>query len=182
MLFLYMRYTEASFLKLQVCRERHALIGGFFIAGCVVFFILDRMGVVPFTWRTPGNTSLQYARILVETGAVIGISLLAIAGVVITPFLEETIFRFGLLQWTLQRTNSWFVAITVSALVFGLAHTTAFSQNNPRLAVETFAFGVFAGWCVFRRQGRIGIALALHSAKNAVEFASLIATASARLR
>lgn len=176
-LFLYLRFAEAEFMKLQLLGEREVVVGAVFLSSLLLFFLLDKFGVWPFTWRTIGNTSLDYARVLVRTNALIGIGILALSGIAITPILEETIFRFGVIQWTLQRTNSWVLSVVFSALVFAGAHAMAFSQHSLRLAVETFAFSTFTGWCVFKRKGRVGIPLALHAAKNTAELVSLIAAA-----
>jgi len=179
-LLLYLRFADAEFLKLQLSGENHRVLGAVFLGSLILFVFLDNVGVLPFTWRTMENGSLQYARILVDTRAVLGVVILGVSGVLITPVIEEAVFRFGVIQWTLRRTHAWSVSVGLSAVLFGLAHTTPFSQHNSRLAAETFAFGLFTGWCVFKRQGRIGIPIALHAAKNAAEFVGLIAAANLR--
>jgi len=149
-LILYLRFADAEFLKLQLKGESRRGLGAVFLVSLISFVLLDRSGVLPYTWRTGENDSLGYARILVDSRAVLGIVVLGISGFLITPVIEEVIFRFGVIQWTLRRTNAWSLSIGISAVLFGLAHMVPFSPAKPRLALETFAFGLLTGWCVFK--------------------------------
>lgn len=85
-----------------------------------------------------------------------------IALVIITPIVEEIIFR-GFLYRALKSTTPKIVAILASSAIFGLAHM----QWN--VAVDTFVLSIFLIW-IYERTGSLVSSMLLHSIKNCLAF------------
>ena len=94
---------------------------------------------------------------------VVALTLLVVIG---APIVEELFFR-GLLQRSLQRRVGPAWAVTVSAVLFGLAHFE--SIQLPALVL----FGVVLGTLAYRT-GRLGPGIFAHMAFNAVTVFSLV--------
>lgn len=85
--------------------------------------------------------------------------------VLVTPFIEEVLFRGVIFHGLRRRLPFWLSSIVVS-LVFAAAH----GQWN--VAVDTFALSLMLCWLTERSRS-IFPAILLHSAKNAVAFVLL---------
>lgn len=85
-----------------------------------------------------------------------------IALVIITPIVEEIIFR-GFLYRSLKSTTTKIIAVLITSLVFGLAHM----QWN--VAVDTFVLSLFLIW-VYESTGSLVSSIILHSVKNCLAF------------
>ena len=94
--------------------------------------------------------------------------LAALMAVVLAPFAEEVFYR-GLLLATLARTSPPRTAITVQAVIFGLAHVIGRPEQLP-LAIPLAAVGWCAGWLALRTRS-IGPAILVHATFNAIQFA-----------
>lgn len=92
--------------------------------------------------------------------------------VVFAPIAEEVLFRgyfFGRLN---ERTGKW-VAVLVTAVIFGLLHVLGFTETGLVLqwsaAADTFAMGLTAG--ILRLlSGSVWAGVILHMVKNAVAY------------
>ncbi len=92
--------------------------------------------------------------------------------VVMAPFAEELLFRGYFLGRMKEKTGKW-VAVFVTALVFGLMHLLSFTDTGLVLqwsaAADTFAMGLVAGLLrVFT--GSIWAGVVLHAIKNGIAF------------
>lgn len=96
----------------------------------------------------------------------LGVALLVVMAVVGAAVTEEVCYR-GLWVRALQNRFATPVAITVSAVVFGLVHLDPLA--TPPLAL----FGAVAAWLA-TRHGRLGPAIWAHVGFNALAVASLV--------
>ena len=84
-----------------------------------------------------------------------------VSTVVLAPLCEELFFR-GLLQSMVRRWASPTVAIGVSSVLFGIAHTGDQPQNTPSLIVLGIALGI-----AYERSGRLWTSIGIHALFNA---------------
>lgn len=82
--------------------------------------------------------------------------------VIITPVIEEMIFRGFLFRGIAKSSNFWIAALG-SSLIFGFAH------GQLVAGVDTFIFGVVA-CALVSRTGSLWPAIAFHGLKNAAAF------------
>jgi membrane protease YdiL (CAAX protease family) len=90
----------------------------------------------------------------------------AVTAVVLAPLFEETLFRGVLLPVLAQRWGG-VAAVTISALVFGIAHLSL--GELPPL----FVLGLGLGWLRLQ-SGRLGASVLMHSLWNGLTFANLL--------
>ena len=93
------------------------------------------------------------------------VALFVLAVVAIGPLVEEVLFRGALLRWLLSKMGkAW--AILLSAVAFGLVHI---SDPGAAFAVPgLIVIGIVLAWTTVRREGRIGMAIAIHAGVNLV--------------
>lgn len=154
-------------------------IAKFIGLACAVSFALNALNLWPFTWRWAGDPSAQYLRALVENHDWLAIAIWAGLVTVITPIIEEVVFRFGILRALARYTRSPWIGILGSSLLFGIAHLgywPIWQPDRPHLVNASWlvAFSVLLGWLTLRRQGNITPAIVIHSARNALELGLLI--------
>ncbi|MGI8775939.1 MAG: CPBP family intramembrane glutamic endopeptidase [Acidimicrobiales bacterium] len=101
----------------------------------------------------------------------VGLTVFVIVG---APIVEELFFR-GLLLGSLRRRVPDAVAITLSALLFGLAHFQDATAGGLLLVVSLFAFGVVLALMAVR-SGRLGPAMWAHATFNAFTVIVLLVT------
>lgn len=94
---------------------------------------------------------------------VAGFLLSIVLVVAVAPLIEEIVFR-GVLQEALALEFDWRVAVSISAALFALYHTT------PWLFAPLFVVGVACGWLAHTRATLLP-AIALHAAYNALPVA-----------
>jgi membrane protease YdiL (CAAX protease family) len=145
-----------------------------------VSFALNAVNLWPFTWRWAGDPSAAYIGALVENHSWLAIGIWAGIVAVITPIIEEVVFRFGVLRVVARYTRSPWMGILGSSLLFGVAHLGYWPIWYPDLqhlvnASWLVVFSVLLGWVTLRRQGNITLAIAVHSARNTLELGLLIA-------
>jgi membrane protease YdiL (CAAX protease family) len=98
-----------------------------------------------------------------ETG--LDMALFVLAVVVVGPLVEEVLFRGALLRWLRAKVSSTW-AIVISAAAFGSVHIM---DPGAAFAVPgLFVIGLVLAWTVVKRQGRIGMAIAIHAGVNLV--------------
>lgn len=90
----------------------------------------------------------------------------AVTAVVLAPLFEETLFRGVLLPVLAQRWGG-VAAVTISALVFGIAHLSL--GELPPL----FVLGLGLGWLRLQ-SGRLGASVLMHGLWNGLTFANLL--------
>lgn len=95
----------------------------------------------------------------------LALSLAFISLVVLTPILEETIFRGVLFKGLRKRTSFWLTALATS-LLFALAH----GQWN--VAIDTFAMGMVCAYVV-EKTDSILPSILIHALKNGLAFTLL---------
>jgi len=101
----------------------------------------------------------------------VGLTVFVVIG---APVVEELFFR-GLLLRGLRRRLPDAVAITLSSVLFGLAHFQGVSAGGLVLVVSLFAFGVVLAVLAVRT-GRLGPGIWAHAAFNAFTVVVLVAT------
>ncbi len=103
-----------------------------------------------------------------------GLAGLAVFVIIGAPFVEELFFR-GLLLRGLRRRMPDAVAISVSSLLFGLAHFQDVSAGGLVLVTSLFAFGVVLAILAVR-SGRLGPGIWAHATFNAFTVVALVLT------
>jgi membrane protease YdiL (CAAX protease family) len=93
--------------------------------------------------------------------------------VLMAPFAEELLFRGYFLGRLKERTGKW-VAVLLSAAVFGLLHLFALNSGGHIViqwatAADTFALGIVAG-SLRLVSGSIWAGMLLHGLKNAIAY------------
>jgi len=101
----------------------------------------------------------------------VGLTVFVVVG---APIVEELFFR-GLLLGSLRRRMPDAVAITLSALLFGLAHFQDATAGGLLLVVSLFAFGVVLAVLAVR-SGRLGPGMWAHATFNAFTVIVLLLT------
>ncbi|HEX3393294.1 MAG TPA: CPBP family intramembrane glutamic endopeptidase [Acidimicrobiales bacterium] len=104
----------------------------------------------------------------------VGLVGLIVFVVIGAPIVEELFFR-GLFLRSLQRRLPDWAAITLSGLLFGLAHLQDASAGGLILFVSLFAFGVVLAVAAVR-SGRLGPGIWAHATFNAFTVAVLLLT------
>jgi membrane protease YdiL (CAAX protease family) len=91
--------------------------------------------------------------------------------VLVSPVLEELLFRGVVLRGLMLRTGFWPAAVA-SSVCFGALHATAVGLEGLPVVLATGVFGL--GLCVLtRRTGRLGPAIGVHSLRNALAVATV---------
>ena len=158
-------------------------LGGVVAATVLCSALLNALDVWPFMWRWAGDTSAEYARILVGSGRWLTLGIWAALGIVVAPFVEEAVFRFGILRLILRHTHSAWLAILGSSLLFALGHLGYWPIGRSDLqhlvnSAWLFAFSLLLGWLTICGRGNIMAAVAVHSARNALELGLLLVALS----
>lgn len=139
-----------------------------------VSIILDLVNLWPFTWRAAQNTTPIHLASLVGHRNWVGFTLLAAKSVLLVPMLEEVIFRFGVLRGVARLTHSTHVGVLISAILFALLHLSLSPDGTVVLnALWLFFFSIVLGYVTDARQGRLGIAIASHAARNLIELVTM---------
>jgi membrane protease YdiL (CAAX protease family) len=147
------------------------------LASCFTAWILDALHIWPWIWRTPGSPGLGYVELLWQEKDVEGLGIYISIWVVANPFLEEVLFRFGILRILNKITRRPRVAAVGSAVAFAIAH---FGSGIPSAkseivhAVGLFTMGLVLALLTQWRQGRLGVAISVHCARNGLEFISML--------
>jgi membrane protease YdiL (CAAX protease family) len=92
-------------------------------------------------------------------------ALVAVAGCVLAPILEEALFR-GILLKGLLRNYRPAVAIGQSALLFGLVHF------NPAQSINALLIGLLSGWLYYRTRS-LALCIAVHALHNSLSFGTI---------
>jgi CAAX protease family protein len=154
------RYLSASWsdLGLRNFRWRHVVIG--VVVGVLAGFVagwlanaIDRGQYTDFIGRAAAAGTLPWRIVILVVTAVL------------SPFVQELVFRGLLLQGLLQRTNVA-LAIAASAAAFALVH----AASGTAAVVNAFILGIVLG-ALFVRLRTLTAPIAAHIAINA--FASL---------
>lgn len=163
-------------LKLSFSRENRAVVMVVAAATLLGSLILDAAEIWPFAWRWVDAASLLPATILVREHAWGSIALSVLIWCMIDPFLEEVVFRIGILQLISAKTGSIVGAISGSALLFAALHLIPFGTWQRGLwpyAATLFSAGVLLGVLTVYRGGRVWAPFAFHAMRNATESGSL---------
>jgi membrane protease YdiL (CAAX protease family) len=86
---------------------------------------------------------------------------------IIVPIAEELLFR-GMLQSTLKKFMSRYMAISVAAAIFALFHFSPEQGfSNIELLASLFTFALFLGY-IYEREGSLWAPIALHATFNSI--------------
>ncbi len=145
----------------------------------VLSFLLNGLGLWPFSWRWPSDSTARIAHEVVSAGAWVALGWWIVLAAIATPIIEEIIFRYWLLKAVARTTRSARLAIGVSSLLFGVAHLGYWPIWHPDVqhltnAAWLFAGSVALGHLTVRADGRLGVALAAHMTRNGCEVAVLL--------
>lgn len=128
----------------------------------LIWSVIAALGlVIPSTWiqeqmpELPNLVEQEFDMILKDRWGYVAIGLLA-------PLAEEIVFRGAVLRSLLTRQRPW-VAITISAVLFAVAHL------NPAQMPHAFAIGLLLGW-LYWRTGSILPGMAYHWANNSAAY------------
>ena len=158
-------------------------LAGAAVVTLFVAVLLNNSGLWPFTWRWRGDSTLAYASALIqgdEWGAmVLWVSL----GVLLNPFIEEVVFRFGLLQYVRRVTGSPAMAIISTSVLFGVLHLGYLPPDRSHIVNSfwIFTFSTVLAWLTLRRNGNITLSLATHITFNFVTWFFLFLAAQSSL-
>lgn len=118
--------------------------------------------IIPALWlqeqmpELPNLIEEQFGMILTTPWGYVAVGLLA-------PFAEEVVFRGAVLRQLLTTRLTPLAAVSVSALLFALAHL------NPAQMPHAFLVGLLLGW-MYWRTGSILPGMAYHWANNSVAY------------
>lgn len=132
--------------------DRPTLMTGAALAPALYLVVGTALALLPEAWLE----SYSEASAGIETGTFTGV----VAVVVVAPVVEELIFR-GLMLNRLSRVMPGWLAVVLSAAVFGVCH------GHPVWFAYTFVVGAFFGWIDLRAQSILPSILG-HLAFNAI--------------
>lgn len=128
----------------------------------LVWSVIAALGLlIPSAWlqemmpELPNLVEQQFHQILLNRWGYLSIALLA-------PLAEEIVFRGAILRSLLTTQRPW-VAISLSAFLFALAHL------NPAQLPHAFLVGLLLGW-MYWRTGSILPGMAYHWANNSAAY------------
>lgn len=150
------------------------LIVSVLLGGLMLSLLLDCRGVWPFTWRSPRNSASIHVATLLGRGNWLGLMLLAVRVILITPVVEEVVFRYVLLREATRLPGGKYAGVLVSATAFAALHLA--EDNDPVMAYNAswlFFFSIVLGWTILVRQGKLGFSLAAHASRNIAELLAL---------
>lgn len=149
----------AAHLRLRSCRRYLPWLAVAtvmkLVLGLSTLVLHDRLAARRLLPQLPDDTDIIAPEFLAQP---LGPVALFLALAVTAPLIEEFAFR-GRAQHTLEHAFGAIPAITASAIVFSVLHGRVD-------AVHHLAFGVFAGWVVWRT-GSIWSAVFMHALNNA---------------
>jgi membrane protease YdiL (CAAX protease family) len=150
---------------------------------CILAFTLNYLGVWPFTWRWPSDSSRQIAAIGIENGDVWAFILWGITTIAVTPLIEETVFRNWIPRGLLRISRSRIVAIIGSSALFAVGHLgywPLWASDRLRMinAVFLFLASCLLASTVLNRRGCYSLAVTAHVSYNALSYLTLIWAAS----
>lgn len=152
------------------------------VTAATATWLLDALHLWPWVWRSPGAPGRGYASLLMSQKNAVGLAVYFATWALANPLLEEVLFRFGVLRLISRVSRRPAAAIGASALAFSAAHFAGGfppSKGAVMHAVGLFVMGVVLAALARWRQGRIAIPVAVHGARNGLEFVTmLISTAS----
>jgi membrane protease YdiL (CAAX protease family) len=127
--------------------------------------LLARLVYVHLTHHAPPEHPILEA--VAKRPPAADVAVLVALAVLVIPFFEELFFR-GLIQTTLMRLGRPWLAILISALVFGFAHS-----GVPQTVPTIFVLGLALGF-VFYRTRSLAASFALHALFNLFNLALAI--------
>lgn len=155
---------------------------GTIVLVAVLSLLLNATGLWPFGWRWEYDSNVALVQALLARAHFLALLYWLLLYGVGVPFLEEVVFRFGLLQTLKRWTGSSFAAVTVSALIFGLLHL-GYPPWSPDLehkwnAIAVTIFALALGSLVLKQNGRISTAIMIHVTLNSVSEVMLVIAAT----
>lgn len=161
--------------------ERPAILVLSFLLAGIAATMLDGFGLWPWIWRwNPAPWGFAEDTLGTRSFNVAILTLLLFG--VVTPILEEIIFRVGVQGVARRWLGSENVAIVVTSMLFTLGHTglaLPTSRGEVSHLSSLFVFSLLLGWITARRDGRAGVAIAMHMGRNTAEQLFLLAAVSA---
>lgn len=164
----------------RVARSLRASLRAWLAAGvcaALLSFILSATRAWPWVWQWPNSPAFVLARELAQGPHVVASTAFALGWGVVSPAIEETVFRGGLLAFSSR--SSRVFATSASAVFFTLAH---FGGRLPLPGVQSthaawlLVFSLVLSCLTFAERWGLGAAIAAHSSRNLTEIAtSLIA-------
>ncbi len=134
------------------------VVAGAAITPALYGLVILVLGLLPAAWLTDYN---QASASLSDTGI-----LAFLSTVLLPPLVEEVVFR-GLVLSRLRQVMSGWLAVVLSALVFGLCH------GQPVWMGYAFVLGLFFGWLTLRARSILP-AMAAHFVFNAIGHISVL--------
>src|SRR5687767_10836452 len=154
------RPRMAAHLRLRSCRPYLPLLtlatGTKLLAMVSTLALHQQLAARHMLPRMPNDEDVASPELLAQP---LGPIALFLAMVVLGPLIEEFVFR-GRVQHTLEHAFGLVPAIASSAIVFSVLHGRVD-------AVHHLAFGVFAGWVVWRT-GSLWSAVYMHALNNGI--------------
>ncbi|MCA9581263.1 MAG: CPBP family intramembrane metalloprotease [Myxococcales bacterium] len=129
------------------------------IAGAAYQFPLAEISNAAQEWWPVPLAKQELMARLLSPGSVVELLAVVAAIVLVAPLTEEVLFR-GVLLGGLDRRYGAFIAIPLSAALFGLCHFV------PSAVVYATAAGLLLGW-IGLRVGSIAVTVVMHAAVNA---------------
>lgn len=142
---------------------------GWPLYGIVVLWMVPIIFIVNLLLETLSLEDLNaevFSRLVYDPWGVLGI-------VLVGPFTEELVFRMGIQRHLVRHRMRPWVAILLTALIFGAIH------GNPAQIPGAVAFGVVLGW-LYWRSGTIWMPVAAHVFNNLAGVALIWLTGDAQ--
>lgn len=138
-----------------------------FFGACmgIAVLALAAQFVLGMVLPSAGDPTLDHGGINPLTGQTVALLVVVLLTTPLQSAGEEYVFRGYLLQAVGSITRQAWLALTVTSLLFALAHGV---QNFP-LFFDRFMFGFIAGWLVIRTGG-LEAGIALHILNNLLAF------------
>lgn len=148
---------------------------GLAAVACVVTIIgsvmLNNLGAWPFAWRSPDDPARVFVAALLAGRQWGALTLWLLFAAIVAPFIEEVVFRFGVLQSVSMLSKSPALGVVASAALFGIGHLDVLPPTHRGLVqgLQATALGLVLGLVTVKRRGNVTLSLAVHAARNGLE-------------
>jgi membrane protease YdiL (CAAX protease family) len=175
---IWFEYARRDSLTKQALRGPRRSVVAALATTVACSLIMNAANLWPFTWRWPTNGIAAYAVTLAQSGQWFTVVIWGVTGVIIVPFIEEVVFRISILRLATIVTGTPVAGVIISSALFAAGHlgNNALRPSTASLVNSAWLFtaSLALGYLTVKNGGSIRVAVIAHSARNGLEFLTLL--------